>query len=150
MKKKLSFFIPTILCFPETDRVHLLEKEEKDLNDQKNSKMSASPLKSKGVTRLSRSEETGICFDHTGVSNTRTDDHHPDTSGVRWKGVVKWWVDDTTQLCHWRVNTDWTRCERGHRVVYYESINRELKRRPIYECRCDERLKTSVMGECVI
>jgi hypothetical protein len=27
-------------------------------------------------------------------------------------------------------------------VVYYESINRELKTRPIYECRCDERLKT--------
>ena len=27
-------------------------------------------------------------------------------------------------------------------VVYYESIKRELKRRPIYEYRCDERLKT--------
>jgi hypothetical protein len=27
-------------------------------------------------------------------------------------------------------------------VVYYESIKSELKRRPIYECRCDERLKT--------
>jgi hypothetical protein len=27
--------------------------------------------------------------------------------------------------------------------VYYESINREVnKTRPIYECRCDERLKT--------
>ena len=37
-------------------------------------------------------------------------------------------------------------CERvtvTHRVfVYYESIKRELKRRPIYECRCDARLKT--------
>jgi hypothetical protein len=29
-------------------------------------------------------------------------------------------------------------------IVYYESINRELKRRPINECRCDERLKTNV------
>jgi hypothetical protein len=28
------------------------------------------------------------------------------------------------------------------RFVYYESIKRELKTRPIYECRCDERLKT--------
>ena len=28
--------------------------------------------------------------------------------------------------------------------VYYESINRELKIRPIYECRCDERLQTKV------
>ena len=28
------------------------------------------------------------------------------------------------------------------KVVYYESIKRELKRRPIYECRCDERLQT--------
>ncbi len=27
-------------------------------------------------------------------------------------------------------------------VVYYESIKRELKTRPIYECRCDEKLKT--------
>ena len=27
-------------------------------------------------------------------------------------------------------------------LVYYESINRELQTRPIYECRCDERLKT--------
>ena len=25
--------------------------------------------------------------------------------------------------------------------VYYESIKREVKGRPIYECRCDERLK---------
>ena len=29
-------------------------------------------------------------------------------------------------------------------VVYYESINREMKTKPIYECRCDERLKTRV------
>ncbi len=28
--------------------------------------------------------------------------------------------------------------------VYYESIKREPKIRPIYECRCDERLKTKV------
>jgi len=28
--------------------------------------------------------------------------------------------------------------------VYYESIKREVKIRPIYECRCDERLKTKV------
>jgi hypothetical protein len=45
-------------------------------------------------------------------------------------------------------------------VVYYESRKRELKTRPIYECRCDERhlkIKTrlinemfeSVMGEYV-
>jgi hypothetical protein len=26
-------------------------------------------------------------------------------------------------------------------VLYYESIKRELKTRPINECRCDERLK---------
>jgi hypothetical protein len=26
--------------------------------------------------------------------------------------------------------------------LYYESINRDLKTRPVYECRCDERLKT--------
>jgi hypothetical protein len=27
-------------------------------------------------------------------------------------------------------------------VVYYESIRHEVKIRPIYECRCDERLQT--------
>ena len=27
-------------------------------------------------------------------------------------------------------------------VVYYESIKQELQIKPIYECRCDERLKT--------
>jgi hypothetical protein len=27
-------------------------------------------------------------------------------------------------------------------MVYYESIKRELKIKPIYECRCDERLQT--------
>jgi hypothetical protein len=26
--------------------------------------------------------------------------------------------------------------------VYYGSITREVKTRPTYECRCDERLKT--------
>jgi hypothetical protein len=26
--------------------------------------------------------------------------------------------------------------------IYYESIKREVKTRPICECRCDERLKT--------
>jgi hypothetical protein len=29
-----------------------------------------------------------------------------------------------------------------NKLVYYESMKRELKTRPIYECRCDERLKT--------
>jgi len=28
--------------------------------------------------------------------------------------------------------------------VYYESIKRDLKIKPISECRCDERLKTKV------
>ena len=32
----------------------------------------------------------------------------------------------------------------NRRFVYYESIKRELKIRGIYECRCDERLKTKV------
>ena len=30
--------------------------------------------------------------------------------------------------------------------VYYEVIKRELKRRPVYECRCDERLKDKAEG----
>ena len=29
-------------------------------------------------------------------------------------------------------------------VVYYESLKRELKTKPMYEFRCDERLKTKV------
>ena len=31
-------------------------------------------------------------------------------------------------------------------MVYYESIKRELNRRLIYECRCDERLKAKAEG----
>ena len=30
------------------------------------------------------------------------------------------------------------------KVVYYESLKRELKTKPIKECRCDERLQTRV------
>ena len=29
-------------------------------------------------------------------------------------------------------------------IVYYELLKRELKTKPIYEFRCDERLKTKV------
>ncbi len=32
-------------------------------------------------------------------------------------------------------------------VVYYESIKRGLKIKPISECRCDERLKTKAREE---
>ena len=31
-------------------------------------------------------------------------------------------------------------------VVYYETIKRELNKRLIYECRCDERLKDTGEG----
>jgi hypothetical protein len=31
-------------------------------------------------------------------------------------------------------------------IYYYETIKRELNRRLIYECRCDERLKVNVEG----
>ena len=34
------------------------------------------------------------------------------------------------------------RTPRYGEIVYYESMKRELQTRPIYECRCDERLKT--------
>jgi hypothetical protein len=30
----------------------------------------------------------------------------------------------------------------GETFVYYQSMEREVKTRPIYECRCDEGLKT--------
>ncbi len=36
------------------------------------------------------------------------------------------------------------------RVVYYESIKRELKIRGIYECRCDERLQTKKIKCCLL
>jgi hypothetical protein len=41
------------------------------------------------------------------------------------------------------VVSTWTFCT-NKKVVYYESIKRELKTKPIYEFRCDERLKTTV------
>jgi hypothetical protein len=34
--------------------------------------------------------------------------------------------------------------DRDEMFYLYESINRELKTRPINECRCDERLKSNV------
>ena len=34
--------------------------------------------------------------------------------------------------------------------VYYESIKREVQRRPIYECRYDERLKTKAEGSTLL
>ena len=33
---------------------------------------------------------------------------------------------------------------RKGKFVYYESLKRELKTKPLNECRCDERLKTRV------
>jgi hypothetical protein len=33
-------------------------------------------------------------------------------------------------------------CEEKMFFVYHESRKREVKTKPIYECRCDERLKT--------
>ncbi len=39
-----------------------------------------------------------------------------------------------------------TRPEPTILLVYYESIKRELNRRLIYECRCDERLKAKTEG----
>ncbi len=38
-------------------------------------------------------------------------------------------------MCSWR-------CIDRLTVVYYESIKRQLKIKPIYECRCDGRLQT--------
>jgi len=32
------------------------------------------------------------------------------------------------------------------RFAYYEAIKREVNRRLIYECRCDERIKVEVEG----
>ena len=42
--------------------------------------------------------------------------------------------------------THWGKCNTlflggQDRIVYYESRKRDLKTRPIYECRCDERLQ---------
>jgi len=35
-----------------------------------------------------------------------------------------------------------SKCKEEANVVYYESIKQDLKIKPIYECRCDERLQT--------
>jgi len=58
------------------------------------------------------------------------------TGCVGWKTIVvlgwKWIV----------VHDDLHVSQTLGRFVYYESINREVKRRLVYEYRCDERLKT--------
>jgi hypothetical protein len=41
----------------------------------------------------------------------------------------------------------WKRLQRKHwPIVYYETIKRNLNRRLVYECRCDERLKDKTDG----
>ncbi len=40
-----------------------------------------------------------------------------------------------------QINVVSDRHERTSQCVYYESIKRDLNTRPIYESRCDERLK---------
>ena len=35
-------------------------------------------------------------------------------------------------------------------LAYYESIKRDLQRRLIYECRCDERLKAKAEGSTLL
>ena len=47
------------------------------------------------------------------------------------------------KICYKIYGFYYNRYNENHWVVYYESIKRELKTRPIYECRCDERLKTN-------
>ncbi len=50
--------------------------------------------------------------------------------------------DFSLRWFHPHIKTQGKSMELFKEVVYYESIKRELKTRPIYECRCDERLKT--------
>jgi hypothetical protein len=38
------------------------------------------------------------------------------------------------------------RNQKSDLFIYYETIKRELNKRLIYECRCDERLKTKTEG----
>ncbi len=40
--------------------------------------------------------------------------------------------------------------ELSSELVYYEVIKRELKRRPICECRCDERLNATAEGSTLL
>ncbi len=47
---------------------------------------------------------------------------------------VVWPLFGGTQIVSWTIHI---------LVVYYEVIKQEVKRRPIYECRCDERLKST-------
>ena len=49
------------------------------------------------------------------------------------------WLTDNGENINW---TGRLKKNAWNHTVCYESIKRELKARPIYECRCDERLKT--------
>jgi hypothetical protein len=43
------------------------------------------------------------------------------------------------------VHQDWSKTK-PPKFVYYKWIKRELERRPIFDCRCDERSKTKAEG----
>jgi hypothetical protein len=61
------------------------------------------------------------------------------------RSVVPWENSETLQT--YVSNTDGT--DLGY-FCYDESIKRELKTRPLYGCRCDERLKTKDEGSHAI
>jgi hypothetical protein len=58
--------------------------------------------------------------------------------------LIKWPIYTVRVMSHRDGVGNYSRICRGRYglFVYYESIKREVKRRPIYECRYDERLKT--------
>ena len=51
-------------------------------------------------------------------------------------------MSENLTVQHDAVDAPWSEDSGKLLFVYYESIKRELKRRLIYEYRCDERLKT--------
>ena len=96
-----------------------------------------------------------ICHTHLDSSVSRTWVNYP-SFGLRWlillcglKCAISPVIHTLIRQSHWleQTLTVWvvmTDAPVKVVVVYYESIKRELQTKLIYECRCDERLKTKV------
>ncbi len=72
---------------------------------------------------------------------------HPETWGIRRWVLHVIIINNVSFFIGWTIPLlsflhDHTVRKKPCLVVYYESIKREIKIKPVYKCRCDERLQT--------
>jgi hypothetical protein len=107
-------------------------------------------VNSKRERKIEKTERKQRFFSFFGTPVKKIKKIYQNDLGPGSRTMVSWWpgirvpIEDRT---HREVGSsrdpDLKVRSRSH-VVYYETIKREVKTRPINVCRCDERLKTKV------